>query len=64
MPPPSDDAWFVRILQEETISVPWLARPPPSPAELPLTVQLVSVAVPLIVAVEQRRRRCRRRSCR
>ena len=45
MPPPSDVAWFVMILQEETFSVPWLAMPPPSTAELPLTVQLVSVAV-------------------
>ena len=45
MPPPSDAAWFVMILQEETVSVPWLAMPPPSRAELPLTVQSVSVAV-------------------
>ena len=45
MPPPSDDAWFVMIWQEETVSVPWLAMPPPLTAELPLTVQLVSVAV-------------------
>ena len=39
-------AWFLVILLEETISVPWLAMPPPSAAELPLTVQLVSVAAP------------------
>ena len=54
MPPPSDVAWFLVILQEETISVPWLEMPPPSAAELPLTVQLVSVLVAVVrVAVEQ-----------
>ena len=53
MPPPSDVAWFLMIVQEETFSVPWLEMPPPSTAELPLTVQLVSVAVP------ERSRRCR-----
>ena len=41
MPPPSDVAWSERILQEETVSVPWLAIPPPSAAEFPLTVQFV-----------------------
>ena len=45
MPPPSDDAWFVMIWQEETFSVPWLAMPPPSTAELPLTVQVFRLAV-------------------
>ena len=41
-----------------------LYRPPPlSPAELPLTVQLVSVVVPPYVVVPGRRR-CRWRSCR
>ena len=45
MPPPSDAARFVMIWQVETVSLPWLAMPPPLTAELPLTVQSVSVAV-------------------
>ena len=56
MPPPSDDAWFVMIWQEETFSVPWLAMPPPSTAELPLTVQVVKRGrgrAVGVVAVEQ-----------
>jgi hypothetical protein len=43
MPPPWDVAWFLLILLEETFRVPWLEMPPPATAELPLTVQLVSV---------------------
>ena len=45
MPPPVDVAWFLVMLLEETFSVPWLEMPPPATAELPLTVQLVSVVV-------------------
>src|SRR5271166_1374515 len=45
IPPPADVAWFLVILQLDTFSVPWLKRPPPFVAELPLTVQLVSWAV-------------------
>src|SRR5689334_4319687 len=45
MPPPADVAWFLMILQEATFSVPWLEMPPPAMAELPMMVQLVSVAV-------------------
>ena len=33
------------MLLEATFSVPWLEMPPPAMAELPLTVQLVSVVV-------------------
>ena len=42
-PPAPPLAWLLMILLEATFSVPWLAMPPPATAELPLTVQLVSV---------------------
>ena len=45
MPPPADVAWLLLILLEATLSVPWLPMPPPVEAELPVTVQLVSVVV-------------------
>ena len=44
------------------VSVPWLEMPPPATAELPLTVQLVSVAVPYCcqaAAMPAVRRSCR-----
>src|SRR5260370_25793910 len=46
MPPPEDVAWLLLMVLEATFSVPWLKRPPPTLAELPLTVLLVSVVVP------------------
>ena len=51
MPPPMPSppapplAWLLMMLLEATLSVPWLKMPPPATAELPLTVQLVSVVV-------------------
>ncbi len=46
MPPPRDVAWFFLILLEKTFRVALFSTPPPAPlAELPLTVQLVRVAV-------------------
>ena len=42
---PADVAWLLLMLLEATFSVPWLEMPPPATAELPLTVQLVSVVV-------------------
>ena len=43
---PWDVAWLLLMLLEATFSVPGLKMPPPATAELPLTVQLVSVVVP------------------
>ena len=55
----------VADLLEATFSVPWLEMPPPATAELPLTVQLVSVTVACrAVHCWTRRRHCRWRSCR
>src|SRR5260370_2221919 len=45
MPPPADVAWLLLMVLEATFSVPWLEMPPTTTAELPLTVQLVSVVV-------------------
>ena len=50
-----DIAWLLLMLLEETINVPGLEMPPPATAELPLTVQLVSVVVP-VYSVPSRRR--------
>ena len=67
MPPPMPSppapplALLLMILLEPTFSVPWLEMPPPATAELPLTVQLVSVAG--LDRCTGRRRLCRR-SCR
>src|SRR5262249_40634725 len=48
-PPPLDVAVLLMMLLEATVSVPWLAMPPPATAELFLTLVPVTVVEPRLV---------------
>src|SRR5437867_470802 len=46
LPPLADVSWLLLILLGAVVRLAWWKLPPPSLAELPLTVELISVVVP------------------